>query len=265
MVRGDVVVHQEPQAGGVMAKHRQTVSMLPAAALVPHPNNVRKSIGDVSELAASIRQNGLVQPIVVTQHPSRDYHYLILAGHRRHAAALRIGMESVPCIIRHDVTHMADHLQLMLVENVQRTQLSPVEKAEAIRELMSFGLTQADVARVTGLHASTVNSLSLINELDEQSLEAVKSGDLTVGAAQEAVRKERAASRERLGTPERGRPVQIDPPYLSRSHRLAGDVRELCDHSTRPKVGHTGCGQCWESVIREDALTDRGGVDGLAT
>jgi ParB/RepB/Spo0J family partition protein len=233
---------------------KQTATMLPPGSLVPHPNNVRKSVGDISELAASIRQNGLVQPIVVTEHPSRAYHYLILAGHRRHAAALRLGMNMVPCLVRHDVTHMADHLQLMLVENVQRTQLSPIEKAEAIRELMSFGLTQADVARVTGLHASTVNSLTLINELDESSLEAVKTGDLTVGAAQEAVRKERAASRERLGTPERGRPVQVDPPHFAPKHRLAAAVRELCDHSTRPKVGSTGCGQCWEAVIRQDAL-----------
>lgn len=235
-----------------MSIPRQTATMLPIELLVPHPENVRKTIGDVSELAASIRQNGLVQPIVVTQQPNRKDRYLILAGHRRHAAAQRIGLRQVPAIIRHDLPHISDHLSLMLVENVQRTQLSPVEKAEAIRELMKVGLTQADVARVTGMHASTVNSLMLINEVDENTLEAIKTGDVTVGEAQAAVRRERAASRERLDAPVRGRPVQVDPPHFRRSHPLADTVGQLCDHSTRPKVGGVGCGQCWEQAIRSD-------------
>lgn len=238
---------------------KQTATMLPLALLTPHPNNVRKSIGDVSELAASIRQNGLVQPIVVTQLPTHKDRYLILAGHRRAKAAERIGLKQVPCVVRHDVGHLADHLALMLVENCQRTNLGPVEKAEAIRELMDLGLTQAEVARTTGMHASTVNSLILINELDEQALEAVKAGDITVGAAQEAVRKERAASRERLDAPTLGRPVQVDPPHFRRSHPLAGHVHETCDHSTRPKVGGVGCGQCWEDIIRADVLGEFGG------
>lgn len=232
----------------------QTATMLPLAFLTPHPRNVRKAIGDISELASSIRQNGLVQPIVVTQQPNNKGRYLILAGHRRHKAAERIGMKQVPCIVRHDVTHITDHLSLMLVENCQRTNLSPVEKAEAIRELLDLGLTQAEIARTTGMHAATVSSLVLITELDEEALEAVKAGDLTFGAAQEAVRKERAVSRERLEGPTRGRPVQVEAPHFRASHPLAGHVRDRCDHSTRPKVGNTGCGQCWEQTIRDDTL-----------
>lgn len=242
-----------------MSIPKQTATMLPLAFLTAHPNNVRKNVGDISELAASIRQNGLVQPIVVTELPNRKGQYLILAGHRRAKACERAGMKQVPCIVRHDVSHLADHLTLMLVENCQRTNLGPVEKADAIRELMDLGLTQAEVARQTGMHSSTVNSLILINELDEDSLEAVKAGDITVGAAQEAVRKERAASRERLGDPARGRPVQVDPPHFRRSHPLARHVNDLCDHSTRPKVGEVGCGECWEEIIRTDAL---GGIGG---
>lgn len=231
----------------------QTATMLPLAFLTPHPRNVRKAIGDISELASSIRQNGLVQPIVVTQLPSQKGRYLILAGHRRAKACERVGMLQVPCIVRHDVTHITDHLSLMLVENCQRTNLSPVEKAEAVRELLDLGMTQAEISRTTGMHPATVSSLVLITELDEESLEAVKAGDLTVGAAQQAVRQERAASRERLEAPTRGRPVQVDPPHFRRSHPLAGFVHESCDHSTRPKVGGVGCGECWEDVIRQDA------------
>lgn len=239
-----------------MTVPHQTATMLPLAFLTPHPNNVRKNIGDISELAASIRQNGLVQPIVVTELPSQKGRYLILAGHRRAKACERVGMKQVPCVVRHDVTHITDHLTLMLVENCQRTNLGPVEKANAVRDLLDRGLTQAEIARQTGMHPSTVNSLTLITELDETSLEAVKSGDLTVGAAQDAVRKERAASRERLGTPERGRPVQVDPPHFRMSHPLAREVKESCDHSTRPKVGGAGCGQCWEAAIRDDAISE---------
>lgn len=237
-----------------MSIPKQTATMLPLDKLVAHPNNVRKYLGDLSELASSIRQNGIIQPIVVTQHPSKDGHWLILAGHRRAKAAERVGLPQAPCIIRHDVGHIADHLSLMLVENCQRSNLGPVEKSEAIRDLMSYGLTQADVARTTGMHSATVNALLLITELDTDSLEAVRAGEITVGAAQQAVRKKRAASRERLGSAERGRPVQVDPPHFRLSHPLAALVRERCDHSTRPKVGNTGCGQCWEHAIREDAV-----------
>ncbi|VXB82809.1 ParB/RepB/Spo0J family partition protein [Aeromicrobium sp. 9AM] len=247
-----------------MSIPRQTATMLPLAQLVPHPNNVRKQIGDISELAASIRQNGLVQPIVVTQRPNRIGQWLILAGHRRAKAAERVGLAQVPCIIRHDVGHLADHLSLMLVENCQRTNLGPVEKAEALRELIDLGLTQAEIARTTGMHASTVNALLLITELDEQTIEAVRAGELTAGAAQEAVRKERAASRERMDTPTRGRPIQVEPPYFTRSHPLAAVVRDQCDHSTRPKLGAVGCGQCWEQAIRDESQGIGGGVSHAA-
>jgi hypothetical protein len=62
-----------------MSIPKQTATMLPLVQLVPHPNNVRKSVGDVSELAASIRQNGIVQPIVVTQHPKKTGVWLVPA------------------------------------------------------------------------------------------------------------------------------------------------------------------------------------------
>jgi ParB family chromosome partitioning protein len=234
---------------------RQTAALVPIDLLVPHPQNVRKQLGDISELAASIRENGLVQPLVVTQQPNRKDRYLILAGHRRYAACQRIGLRQVPVVIRHDLDHIADHLSLMLVENVQRTQLTPVEKAEAIRDLMAVGLTQADVARVTGMHPSTVNSLLLINEVDEETLEAIKAGDVTVGDAQAAVRRERAASRERMNEPARGRPLQVEPPHFRGSHPLAAAARAVCAHSSRPKIGGVACGQCWESAIRADEAT----------
>src|SRR4051794_19119536 len=133
-----------------MSVSRQSPRMLRLDSLIGHQQNVRKDVGDVTELAASIRQHGLVQPIVVTEHPRYEGKYLILAGHRRAAAAATIPLEQVACIIRHDAGVAEDHIALMLVENMQRQNLSPVEKARAMRRLIDHGLSQSEIARRLG-------------------------------------------------------------------------------------------------------------------
>lgn len=239
-------------------KNRQTPRMIAVADLLGHRQNVRDHVGDVSELAASIRQHGLIQPLVVTPHPNHAGKYLILAGHRRAAAAASIPLEQVPCVIRHEAGAVGDHLALMLVENMQRRNLTPVEKARAMQKLIDRGMTKADVARRIGVSQATVNTYVMLLELDDEALKEIEAGAVQLGDAREAVRAARAERREPTGT-RPGRPTQVEPAHFTRSHPLAAAVRARCDHSARPLVGWSGCGQCWESAIRQDALSDRGG------
>lgn len=237
-----------------MTTSRQTPRLLPIAALHPHDSNVRDDLGDITELAASIRQHGLVQPVVVTEHPTLESQYVILAGHRRVAAAATIGLEQVVCIVRHDAGNADDHVALMLVENMQRRNLNPVERARAMKRLVQSGMTQSDVARRLGVTPTTVANTILLLELSEEELDQVVAGELRVGDARAAVKAARATYRVDHGASDRGRPPVTEPRHFIRAHPLASAVSALCDHTTRPHVDRSvlACGQCWEQVIRDD-------------
>ena len=215
--------------------------------LVPHPGNVRKDTGDISELAASIRAHGILQPLVVQPHPQRRGSYLVLAGHRRLAAAKAARLEMVPVVVR-QLAQPVKAIEIMLVENCQRSDLSPVEKAEAMGRLREHGYTATAIARATGLAISTVSYYLSLLDLDESSRAAIKAGTVQVGQAIKAVRKQRKVARG--GTT--GRPVHTSPPWFTSGHKLAADARSLCDHTSRPVIGNTACGQCWEQAIRDD-------------
>lgn len=235
-----------------MTTSRQTPRMIDVDLLVGHAQNVREAVGDITELAASIRQHGLVQPVVVTEHPVKDDHFLILAGHRRTEAARSIGLTQVPCLVRHEAGDLDDHVALMLVENMQRRNLSAVEKARAMNKLIDRGMSQVELARRLGVTPTTVNTHVMLLELSADELAKIDAGEVLVGDAKAAVRAARLTSRGN-GAPTRGRPIQVEARHFAKSHPLASTVRDRCDHSARPKIGDVGCGQCWESAIRDDA------------
>jgi ParB family chromosome partitioning protein len=122
---------------------------VPVSAITPNPMQPRTTIDPESleELAASIREHGLIQPLIVTQQgPER---YQLIAGERRWQAARAIGQRTVPVIIKEATTQQL--LELALVENVQRADLNPLEEAVAFRQLVDeFGLTQEQVAERVG-------------------------------------------------------------------------------------------------------------------
>jgi ParB family chromosome partitioning protein len=149
----------------------------------PNPNQPRTDF-DASELdalAASIKDHGLLQPILVTREP--DGSYLILAGERRYRAAQRAGLEQVPVTLRRDVSDR-ERLELALVENLQRADLNPIEEAEAYALLQEkFGLSQEDVAaRVGRSRVAVTNSLRLLR-LPDEIRRQLRSGELTAGQA----------------------------------------------------------------------------------
>ena len=157
------------------------VHELPIADVVPNPDQPRKHFDEdeLAQLADSIAANGILQPLVVRE---RNGLYQIVAGERRYQAAKRAGLSKVPVVVR-DVSD-EEVLQLALIENLQRQDLSPLEAARGYRDLMEQNdLTQEEVGRILSKSRSSVaNSLRLL-DLPEEVQNMVEEGLLTAGHA----------------------------------------------------------------------------------
>ncbi len=141
---------------------------------------VRFDDDELEELADSIRAQGIIQPLVVAA--AGEGTYLIVAGERRWRAARRAGLTEVPVVIR-EVTGDRHLLELALVENLQRSDLNPIEEAEALLTLQGFGLQHEEIAARVGKSRSAVsNSLRLLR-LPEDVRDLMRSGALTAGQA----------------------------------------------------------------------------------
>ncbi len=147
--------------------------------LEPNPYQPRSALDParLSELAASIRQAGVVQPILVRP---RGEHFQIIAGERRWRAAQEAGLSTVPVTVR-DVPD-EKLLELALVENIQRQELTPLEEAHAFQKLQSdFHLTQEEIARRVGRERSTVANTLRLLRLPRELRELVGAGRLDAG------------------------------------------------------------------------------------
>lgn len=162
---------------------RPGVRELPVGRLRPNRYQPRSQFNDtgIDELAESIRNQGVVQPLIVT--PDQDDSYTIVAGERRWRAAQRAGLQAVPVVVR-EISGPQELLELALVENLQREDLNPIEEAEAYQALQTnFQLSQDDVARRVGKARSTVtNSLRLL-KLPVPVRDLLRDGRLTAGQA----------------------------------------------------------------------------------
>jgi ParB family transcriptional regulator, chromosome partitioning protein len=150
----------------------------------PNPANPRRSFDDsqLDELAQSIREKGILQPIIVRQRPEPTGTFEIIAGERRWRAAQRAGLHDVPVVVV--AANDTEALELAIVENVQRSDLNAIEEARGYERLVSqFGYTQADVSRVVGKSRSHVaNTLRLMN-LPESVKVELEQGRLSAGHA----------------------------------------------------------------------------------
>jgi len=150
--------------------------------LKPNPDQPREHFNQdaLSELAESIRQQGIIQPVLAEKRA--DGSYLLIAGERRWRAAETAGLTEIPVIVREFSPEQK--MEIALVENVQREDLTPMEEARAYRHLMeTLGLSQQDVADKVGKKRSTVaNSLRLL-KLPENMRKAVEAGSLSAGHA----------------------------------------------------------------------------------
>jgi len=174
------------------------IRTLPVSALRPNRMQPRSDFDDagLEELAASIRAQGVLQPIIVTR--TKQDTYTIIAGERRARAAERAGLTSVPVVVR-EVRDDRQLLELALVENLQRADLNPIEEAEAYRTLVeSFGLSHEEVAARVGRQRATVSNLLRLLRLPARVQDLVRAGRLTAGQARPLLALADAAQIERL-------------------------------------------------------------------
>lgn len=121
------------------------IKLINTSLIDPHPDNPRKNIGDVTDLAASIKTNGLLTPLSVVPNGER---YRVIAGHRRLAACKQAGIGAVPCFVLN--LGPLQQLEAMVTENCQREQLTVLEEADAIQGMLDLGATTANVAHRLG-------------------------------------------------------------------------------------------------------------------
>ena len=163
----------------------------------PNPNQPRTRFAEdeLDSLAESIRAQGLIQPIVVTEEGGA---WTILAGERRWRAARRAGLERVPVAVREKVTEQ-QRLELALVENLQRSDLDPIEEAEAYRTLREeFGLSQEEVARSVGKARTTITNALRLLRLPDEVREYLVEGRLSAGQARPLLALKSAAQQREL-------------------------------------------------------------------
>ena len=144
-----------------------------------NPYQPRKTFDDkaLEELAESIKQYGLIQPIIVTKE---DGYYAIVAGERRWRACKKAGLKEISAIIREKDDRK--NKEIALIENIQREDLNPIDKAMGIKALMEeYELTQADVAKIIGKSRSAITNTIRILNLDSRVLDMVRAGKLTEG------------------------------------------------------------------------------------
>ena len=161
---------------------------LPIDALRPNARNPRRIFSDteLDELASSLRERGIIQPIVARPLRGVPDTYEIIAGERRWRAAPRAGLHEVPVVIVEATD--AEALQLAIIENVQRTDLNPLEEAEGYRSLIrDFSHSQDDVARMVGKSRSHVANILRLQTLPDRVREHINSGRLSAGAARALV------------------------------------------------------------------------------
>ena len=244
-----------PQGGQEGTQVHAGVLTVPVTDIIPNPRQPRTSIPAeaLSELAASIREHGMIQPLIVTRaRPNGPARYQLIAGERRWRAAQMAGLEAVPVLVKEATSQQL--LELALVENIQRADLGPLEEAAAFQALMTeFRLSQQDVAeRVGKSRVAIANTVRLLNlpaslkallsdgaltegharallglsspEAMTQAAEQVVARDLTVRQTEELVRRLQTVIDARDVDPEEPAPLGDSDALLTR--RLEASFRD---------------------------------------
>jgi ParB family chromosome partitioning protein len=181
-----------------LAPLRDGLAQIPITQITPNPYQPRKAFNEASieELARSVREHGIVQPIVVTR--TSDSHYRLIAGERRLRAAQHAGLQTIPAVIK-ELLKEGDSLQIALIENIQREDLNPIEEAGAYHQLHDeFGLTQEEISRRVGKERSTVANFLRLLRLPDSVKELLAAGQLTMGHARALLSVDSAKRQEQL-------------------------------------------------------------------
>jgi len=158
---------------------RATTTDIPIASIRPNPDQPRRRFSDaeMATLTASVREHGVLQPVLVTETLDG---YQLIAGERRVRAAVAAGLERIPAVIRH--LDDRERLELALIENLQREDLDPIESAHGFRRLIDdFGLTHESIAERVGRARSTVANTLRLLDLAPVVQAAIADGSITEG------------------------------------------------------------------------------------
>jgi ParB family chromosome partitioning protein len=149
--------------------------LIPIEDIDPNPNQPRHAMGDLSELIASVREKGILEPILVRPRGNR---FQIIAGERRFRAAGEAGLAEIPCIVRE--TPDAEMMELALIENLQRKDLTPFEESEALHGLAeSCGYTHEDLARRLGKSRTSVTESLALNAMPQEVRNLCRLADIS--------------------------------------------------------------------------------------
>jgi ParB family chromosome partitioning protein len=149
--------------------------LIPIEDIEPNPRQPRQNLGDLSELAASIREKGVLEPILVRLNGAR---YQIIAGERRYRAACEAGLAEMPCIVRESTD--AEMMELALVENLQRKDLTAFEEAEGLKTLAEmYSYTHERMAEKLGKSRTSITETLSLTGMPEQVREACRLADIT--------------------------------------------------------------------------------------
>ncbi|TDK44439.1 ParB/RepB/Spo0J family partition protein [Antarcticimicrobium luteum] len=264
-------VSVEPAASGAQARTRAD-GQVPIEQLKPNPNQPRRSFDqkNLDDLAASVREKGILQPLIV--RPAKGGGYEIVAGERRWRAAQQAQLHQVPVLIRDlDDTEV---LEIAIIENIQRADLNAVEEAAGYRQLMDrFGHTQEKLAEALGKSRSHIANLLRLLTLPEDVQSLVKNGDLSAGHARALITSEtpsdlaRAVVRDGLsvratealvkkqqqGAPETARaPQRKTPEKDADTKALEGDLSAMLGMSVH--IDHEPGGEAGRVSIRYTTL-----------
>lgn len=180
---GEIDRPAEPEKPAALADGK-----VPIEFVAPNPRNPRRHFGEaeLTDLAQSIREHGIVQPVVVRPSPLQQGRYEIIAGERRWRAAQRAGLAEIPVIVR-DVSDRTA-LELAIIENVQRADLNPIEEALGYEQLIEeHSYSQADLGQVIGKSRSHVANTLRLLKLPDVIRDLVVDGSLSAGHARTLV------------------------------------------------------------------------------
>jgi ParB family chromosome partitioning protein len=163
----------------------ERIQQVAVTSLVPNPEQPRTVFDEeaIAELAASIKQYGIIQPLVISPEGS-GYH--IIAGERRWRAAQKAGLKAVPALVR--TTKQQEKLELAILENVQRVDLSPLETAASVERLhQQFNLTYGEIAKRLGKAETTVHNTARLLQLPDEAHTALAEGVISEGHARQVL------------------------------------------------------------------------------
>ena len=163
---------------------RVVVKQIPIAQIGANPDQPRKTFTEteLSELAASIKEKGVLQPILLRTVTGRPYMYEIVAGERRYRASKMAGLSEIPALVK--TLNDENAMEIALIENVQRENLNPIEEAAAYQNIMEkCGYELSDVSRLIGKSESYIRNIMRLNTLEDSVKAMVERGELSASAA----------------------------------------------------------------------------------